>query len=456
MLSYSRTLIALLGAIVLFVSLTAGWSWIALDATIVPPTSTAPPHSGGAPQSTTPPFLTSGTVSPAPFPPHVVRKPAGTAAFLPPPTSAAPAAPAASSPLTAQAAPLSIRVAGNDLVNQGGSIVQLRGVNRPGMDALHANDSCLTTQSFANVNAMTSWHINAVRIPLNEDCWLGINGPSVTMMTAYSAGVQQYVAALNSHAIYAILDLHRSAPGSVPATEMQAMPDADHALLFWSSVATTFIHDKAVIFDPFNEPHLADVMTRNSNYWLCWRDGCSLDVVYVQVSGRPKAIAMKWQAAGMQQLVDAVRQTGAKQPLMVEGLGYGNRLSATSTGPISWLTYTPVDPIRQLIASPHVYNADVACVILACWNQQYRAVARQYPVVTGELGEDDCSVSFVDAYMQFADAAGISYLAWEWTPQKTCVAGSSSYGLISDWAGDPSPIGAVFNAHFTSEWATTN
>ena len=72
------------------------------------------------------------------------------------------------------------------------------------MDALHANDSCLTTQSFANVNAMTSWHINAVRIPLNEDCWLGINGPSVTMMTAYRAGVQQYVAALNSHAIYAI------------------------------------------------------------------------------------------------------------------------------------------------------------------------------------------------------------------------------------------------------------
>ena len=30
-----------------------------------------------------------------------------------------------------------------------------------------------------SVQAMAAWHINAVRVPLNEDCWLGINGVSV-------------------------------------------------------------------------------------------------------------------------------------------------------------------------------------------------------------------------------------------------------------------------------------
>ena len=28
----------------------------------------------------------------------------------------------------------------------------------------------------ASIAAMKAWHINAVRVPLNEDCWLGING----------------------------------------------------------------------------------------------------------------------------------------------------------------------------------------------------------------------------------------------------------------------------------------
>ena len=27
-----------------------------------------------------------------------------------------------------------------------------------------------------SVTALQSWHINMVRVPINEDCWLGING----------------------------------------------------------------------------------------------------------------------------------------------------------------------------------------------------------------------------------------------------------------------------------------
>jgi hypothetical protein len=41
-------------------------------------------------------------------------------------------------------------------------------------------------------------------------------------------------------------------------------------------------------------------------------------------------------------------------------------------------------------------------------------VAAKVPVVTGELGEYDCTSSFIDSYMAWADAHGVSYLAWAW------------------------------------------
>jgi aryl-phospho-beta-D-glucosidase BglC (GH1 family) len=37
-----------------------------------------------------------------------------------------------------------------------------------------------------------------------------------------------------------ILDLHWTAPGTQPATGQMPMPDMDHSLDFWTSVASTF------------------------------------------------------------------------------------------------------------------------------------------------------------------------------------------------------------------------
>ena len=40
--------------------------------------------------------------------------------------------------------------------------------------------------------------------------------------------------------------------------------------------------------------------------------------------------------------------------------------------------------------------------------------AAHVPVVTGELGEDDCAHGCVDQYMAWADSQGISYPGWAW------------------------------------------
>jgi len=36
----------------------------------------------------------------------------------------------------------------------------------------------------ASVHALASWHVNAVRVPVTEDCWLGITGA----LAGYSGG----------------------------------------------------------------------------------------------------------------------------------------------------------------------------------------------------------------------------------------------------------------------------
>lgn len=338
---------------------------------------------------------------------------------------------------------LALRVVGNHIVDAQGRTVRLLGVNRPGMDVLDPAGRCWAMPAnLAEIAAIASWDVNAVRIPLNEDCWLGINGVNATTVHAYRAALHAYVAALHTRGIYAILDLHRSAPGATPAAAMQAMPDADHAPAFWSSLAAAFVADHGVVFDLYNEPHLGDVLPEGTNYWHCWLYGCMIPDIYVITAGRQRSLPYPWRAAGMQQLVNSVRSTGATQPIMLSGLNY-------ASGFVGWLTHTPIDPVHQLIASAHIYNESGGCATTACWQQQLAPIARRYPVVTGELGESDCTHGFVDRYMQFADANGISYLGWSWSIETNCHT-QTAMALITDWAGTPSSSGIGLRNHLAA------
>src|ERR1700730_9885425 len=72
-----------------------------------------------------------------------------------------------------------LSVRGNHLVNWRRTIVRLTGVNRSGAEYACAHVWGIwdaPTDTNLAIRAMTAWHINSVRIPLNEDCWLGING----------------------------------------------------------------------------------------------------------------------------------------------------------------------------------------------------------------------------------------------------------------------------------------
>jgi hypothetical protein len=313
-----------------------------------------------------------------------------------------------------RAATLSIAVSGNHLVNGNGQIVRLNGVNTSGTEYMCiGNGGIFDGPSDAtSVVAIASWHTTAIRVNLNEDCWLNINmGGSPYGGAIYQNAVVNYVNLLHQYGQYVILDLHWNAPGTSQATGQQVMADADHSPAMWASVAAAFKNDPAVLFDLYNEPHDID--------WNCLLNGCNVG----------------WQTAGMQSMLNAVRNAGARQPIMVGGIAWATDLT-------QWFQYKPNDPLNALVASFHVYNI-TSCATQSCWDSTVAPVAQRVPVVSGELGEDDCAHGFIDTYMNWADPKYISYLGWSWNPYNC----GSHPALITAYDGTPTNFGIGLRDH---------
>ncbi len=315
-----------------------------------------------------------------------------------------------------------IGVQGNRLVDAEGNTVRLLGVNRSGFEYACVEEGQIFDgpTDWASIKAMKSWKINAVRLPLNESCWLGTGkflDPELSG-AVYRTAVHQYVEALEAAGLYVILDLHWAAPRDHLSTGLLPLPDAEHAPDFWRSVASEFREDRSILFDVYNEPH--DVG------WDCWSSPCQ--------------VADHWfggyQATSLPELLNAVRSTGAQQPVLLSGLDWARFMHG-------WLTFRPADPAHALVAANHTY--DFSLCDRAC-RKTLANIARRVPVVTTELGEGDCNHDYVDPYMPFADRHGISYLGWTWNTGGRWECGSGP-SLIRDWEGHPTPYGKGLREH---------
>jgi Cellulase (glycosyl hydrolase family 5) len=117
--------------------------------------------------------------------------------------------------------------------------------------------------------------------------------------------------------------------------------DADHSPKFWSSVATYFKANPAVVFDLYNEPHVGS--------WACWRDGCTSSA--------------GWRTAGMQALVNA-------RPVRRDA---GDVLGHQPSGS----TLSSVQPYVADLSWNDIFSAPVR--LTAGWNQ----VSWTVPTVNG-------------------------------------------------------------------------
>jgi hypothetical protein len=279
--------------------------------------------------------------------------------------------------LTTSAAATGLHVVGNKLYDASNNQVVLHGVNKSGTEYSCINNTGIFDPANSNtlqvVQSIKSWTgINAVRIPMNEDCWLAINGaPAAYSGANYQSALKAFVDLLVQNNIYPILELHWTAPGTTKATGQQPMLDRDHSTTFWTQVATAYKTYGTVIFDPHNEP-FPDNNSDTNAAWQCWRDGgtCS---------------GVSYQAAGMQEIVTAISQSQ----------------TCWDQAPASVATQVP------LIAGEFGEHYDGA----------------------------HCTNTLVNTFMNWMDTKNASYVAWTWNNWGDCLSlvTNESTGAATAW-----------------------
>jgi hypothetical protein len=354
------------------------------------------------------------------------------------------------------------------IVDGSGAVVQLHGADRSGTEF-----SCINNEGFfdgpadqTGLDAMKTWNINAVRVPLNADCWLGVNGaPPAYSGILYQSAISTWVNLITANGMVAIVDLHWTAPGTDLATAQIPMADADHAPLFWSQVAKMFASNGSVIFDLFNEPYITD--------WGCWLSGGSC----AEWNGTTAA-GSSYVVAGMASLLQAVRNAGAENVVIMGGLAYSSNMSewVTAVNGIPNLA-APLDgiSIENVAASWHAYDFNSnnsgcpsqynaysgtcnSATLTATNTFATDVLAAGFPVLIGESGISAYSAStaipfsaaqisdlenWYDGLLNWMEGQGQSYLAWSWNTDTPPI-------LITDYTGAPSPyFGETYQAHLT-------
>jgi hypothetical protein len=329
----------------------------------------------------------------------------------------------------------SLTVRGNALVNQQGTRARLLGVNH-----VTAEYMCINGQGIFDhpsdqvvVDALLAWHVNAVRVTLNEHCWLGIGALDPRYSgDNYRAAIRGFVSRLRARGLYVILAAQWSSSIPGKADHQQPMLDRANGVPFWQSMSASFGTDRGILFDIFSEPFL-DVSNTNHAYdgdpWQCLQHGC-----IVHHNGET------YEALGTQGIVDVLRGAGAVNVLLVPGLGYSNDLSELAA-------HMPHDPLGALAASFHTYPV-TRCRMTSCWDDTLAPLAQSMPVIAGEIGEQDCAGGFIRDFMAWADAHGVSYLGWAFNTGDC----KQRPALLASWdnGGTPTAFGAALREHLAS------
>jgi endoglucanase len=302
---------------------------------------------------------------------------------------------------------------GNQILDANNQVVRIRGANT-GMLNWYPYINTSNTRDVTDVSfdAVRTWGFNAVRIPLGEQYWLQSYGCQYPISpAAYQSNVATIVDRITSRGMLAILDLHWNTKFNTPtcSASQQYMADAARALTFWQQVATRFKSDPMVAFDLYNEPHGIN--------WNIWRNGGT-----VFNSGI-------WRAAGMQEMYNAVRGTGAKNLVFVSGNGWGNTppphdalLSGYNIVYAAHYYSCPSNPPPLGDCQLNPYDPAPPGQRLDAWTP----LSLTQPVAVTEFGwPDQNSGLYNQRVIAWAESRSVSWLAFTWNPDRR-------FGLITD------------------------
>ena len=252
-------------------------------------------------------------------------------------------------------------------------------------------------------NAMAhDWKMNVLRLPISN--WIYAKDT-----TNYMSRLDQVIQQANAAGLYVILDLHDDAKSGSPYGDAADMPKAEN-IPFWQAIATHYKTNPMVMFDVYNEP-------KDPN-WQIWLHGGTT------VSGAS--------IVGFQDLVNAIRSTGAKQIIIVEpgSAGGGSGVNGAEEG--GWASVG-----NNIISDPNVvYSLHVYDGLLLPPQQQdakWGPILNRYPLLYGEwglvtngygqAGASHCqnvvpsqADQDVLAFLNYMNSRHASWIAWQFAP----------------------------------------
>jgi len=331
----------------------------------------------------------------------------------------------------AKSSPLALKVSGTQVLNSENKPVTLRGVNAASLEwTIDGEGHILETVRVA----IEDWHVNIIRLPLSQDRWFGKDPNQNDEGKAYRALVKEIVDLCSSKGCYIILDLHWSDVNEWGQNIGQhSMPDRN-SVVFWKDFAPIYANHPAVLFDLYNEPH--DVT------WDVWLNGGTIK----DRPNRPGMTAKTFEAVGMQEMLDTVRATGAKNVVIAGGLGWAYDFNGILDG------RELKDPNGNgVIYANHVYDNKGDSVFT--WIANMEEASAKLPVIVSEFGgsggpnrrrgwwgsspSNAMGDDWLLHVLQAIQDHNWSYTAWDLHP----AAGPT---LISDWNYMPTPDFGVY------------
>ncbi len=335
---------------------------------------------------------------------------------------------------SAQAQSPQLKISGNEVVNaSSGCTVQLKGVDLSGLEYSPTGDTgsgypttvvdgtTMTNYVAIITEAINVWHANCIRLPMNQDFWFGGCGNSKASgenQTAYKDMIQAVVNYCSSNNAYVDLDLHWSGTSAVTtapcgsgwgtATGQEPMPDMN-AVTFWSSVASTYANNSAVMFDLYNEPY--DPSGDDTTFWDVWRNGGS--------TGSAPATT-----PGLQALLTAVRNAGANNIVVAGGLNWAFDLRGVvgqETGSTTAYALTDTGSGYGVLYSSHCYSSK-GYTVGSGWDPYVTIATSTVPVIIEEFGAqssdpagwDSSAISWIEGNNDKSYVYG--GMAWSFTP----------------------------------------
>ena len=288
-----------------------------------------------------------------------------------------------------------LHTSGTRVLDAHGHTVVLRGFTRTGLEG--ADAAAPTADDIAHAK---QWGANIIRLPLGEQFWLS---SSCYHRASYPSQVDNAVRMVTGLGMVALLDLHWNSLTSCGSYGQQPMADYPGAINFWKQVASRYKNNPLVAFDLYNEPHnITDIV---------WRYG-----------GKVSWQGQTYQAAGMQQMYDAVRSTGAKNLVIMSGNSWGNLWPNTAPAAGSNIVYGIHAYTCALKPPPSCTND--APYDPSQFFQFWSTASQSVPIAVTEFGwPNPADGRYLTAVIRYAAAHGWGWTAFTW--------GSETWGPFS-------------------------